>query len=135
MKILNVEAVVDNIYKVTDFVDEQLDEAECPLKTKLQLELAIEELFVNIANYAYDSETGMAEIGFEIENDPKTAVFVLSDSGKPYNPLMKEDPDVTLPRRERPIGGLGIFVVKNGMDDMFYEYKDGKNVLTLKKIL
>ena len=97
MKILNVEAVVDNIYKVTDFVDEQLDEAECPLKTKLQLELAIEELFVNIANYAYDSETGMAEIGFEIENDPKTAVFVLSDSGKPYNPLMKEDPDVTLP--------------------------------------
>ena len=98
-----------------------------------QIDVAVEEIFVNIASYAYGDETGKVVLKIKIDNDPKKAVITFMDSGIPYDPLAKEDPDVTLSAEERQIGGLGIFMTKQFMDELEYEYTDGQNVLTLKK--
>lgn len=133
MKELTLEANTDNLYKVLSFVDEQLESFSCPMKIQFQIDVAVEELFVNIAHYAYTPETGTATIRVKIEEDPLSASITFIDSGIPYNPLEKEDPDVTLSAEERGIGGLGIYMVKKSMDDMIYEYTDGQNILTIKK--
>lgn len=132
MKTLEIMAEVENLPEVTAFVCEQLENADCPMKVKMQIELALEEIFVNIANYAYAPEKGKAVIGIDI-TDNRQVVLTFEDSGTPYDPLAKQDPDVTLSADKREIGGLGIFMVKKTMDDMYYEYRDKKNVLTLKK--
>ena len=103
------------------------------MKSQTELELAVEEIFINIANYAYGTGTGEADIHIEIEGDPKQAVITLRDQGMPYNPLEKEDPDITLSAEERDIGGLGIFLTRKTMDEVHYEYRDGSNILTMKK--
>ena len=135
MKEIKVEAKVENLAAVNDFVAEQLDEVGCSMGVSMQLEIAIEELFTNICYYAYGDGSGDAVIRTELESDPAAITITFVDSGKPYDPLAKEDPDITLGVEERPIGGLGIFMVKKTMDDMRYEYLDGQNVLTIKKIL
>lgn len=112
----------------------QLENAACPMKVQMQLDLALEEIFVNIANYAYAPEKGMAIIGIDITED-RQAVLTFEDSGTPYDPLAREDPDITLSANDRQIGGLGIFMVKKTMDDMYYEYRNGKNILKLRKSL
>ena len=99
----------------------------------MQVEIAVEEIFVNVAHYAYAPNTGSVTVGVKISDDPRFATITFKDGGKPYNPLAKPDPDVTLPADEREIGGLGIFMTKKVMDELSYEYTDGKNVLTLKK--
>lgn len=134
MKKLDIMADVDNLGKVTAFIDEQLEAAKCSMKAQMQIELALEEIFVNIAHYAYAPVKGMATIGIDITESGQ-AVLTFEDSGTPYDPLAKEDPDVTLSANEREVGGLGIFMVKKTMDDMYYEYRDGKNILTLKKTI
>ena len=101
------------------------------MRIQLQMDIAVEEIFVNIASYAYEGKEGPSEIIFEL-ND-KVAEITFIDSGIPYDPLAKEDPDITLSAEQRQIGGLGIFMVKKSMDDMKYEYSDGKNKLTLFK--
>ncbi len=135
MKTLNIEAKVCNIPVVTDFVDEVLDEAGCPMKTKLQIDVAIDELFTNIAQYAYEPATGSATVTVEIRGTPKTAFITFVDSGMKFDPTVMEDPDVSLSAEDRQIGGLGIFMVKKSMDGMRYEYQDGKNVLQIWKKL
>ena len=135
MKNLIVEAKTDNLDEVTAFIDTELEEHDCSMKDQMRIDVAVEELFVNIAHYAYEPETGMAEIRIDFKNDPAAVVITFIDSGVPYDPLAKEDPDVSLSLEERKIGGLGIFMVKKSMDDMKYEYKDGKNVLTIVKNL
>jgi anti-sigma regulatory factor (Ser/Thr protein kinase) len=135
MKELVVQAALANFTRVRDFIDEQLEEHGCPMKHQLQIAVAVEELFVNIANYAYAPGSGTARISAEIGGDPKTLTLTFEDSGKPYNPLLKEDPDISAPTFERPIGGLGIFLVKKHMDDLEYEYSNGKNILTIKKVI
>ena len=135
MKNLIVEAKTDNLDEVTAFIDTELEEHDCSMKVQMRIDVAVEELFVNIAHYAYEPETGMAEIRIDFKNDPAAVVITFIDSGVPYDPLAKEDPDVSLSLEERKIGGLGIFMVKKSMDDMKYEYKDGKNVLTIVKNL
>ncbi len=132
-KILTVDAVPDNIEKVTDFVNDELSALDCPLKIQMQIDVAIDELFSNIAHYAYNPDTGPATVMVDIEKDPLAVVITFVDQGRPYDPLKKEDPDVTLSADEREVGGLGIFLVKKTMDDVKYEYKDGKNILTIKK--
>ena len=94
---------------------------------------AVDEIFSNIANYAYKPVDGKATVGFADSNENRQVEIVFEDSGKPYNPLKKEDPDVNLPIEERDIGGLGILIVKKSMDEVLYEYKDKKNILTLRK--
>ena len=130
-----VEALKENLGEVSAFVDSHLEEIDCPIKAQMQLDIAVEELFVNIANYAYASDTGKATIRLEINEEPLSVSITFIDNGVPYDPLAKADPDITLSAEERAIGGLGIFMVKKSMDDMFYEYKDSQNVLTIVKKL
>ncbi|MBO6112544.1 MAG: ATP-binding protein [Lachnospiraceae bacterium] len=135
MKEMMIEAKVDNLDKVIAFVDEQLEQYDCPMKVQMQVDVAVEEIFVNIASYAYKPDVGDALIRVNVTEEPLAVYLTFMDSGVPYDPLAKEDPDVTLSAEERQIGGLGIFMVKKSMDDVKYEYKDGQNILTIMKNL
>lgn len=135
MSELTIEAKTENLEKVLAFVDKHLEEKECAIKVQMQIDVAVEELFVNIAQYAYDSDTGMVTIQVEIQEEPLAVMITFIDNGVPYNPLAKEDPDITLAAEERQIGGLGIYMVKKTMDDITYEYKDGQNILRIRKQL
>ena len=132
---LTVAATVENIETVTDFVNEQLEAMDCPMKAQMQIDVAIDELFSNIAYYAYNPEIGQATVRVEVAEDPLAVVITFIDNGIPYDPLAKADPDTTLSLEERQIGGLGIYMVKKTMDDITYEYQDGKNILKIKKNL
>ena len=132
---LSVEALIEKLDEVIAFVDAELEAADCSMKTQMKIDVAVEEIFVNIAHYAYTPNVGMADIIVEITGEPAVARITFVDSGVPYNPLAKEDPDVTLSAEKRKIGGLGIFMVKKSMDDVLYEYRDGQNRLTLIKAL
>ena len=135
MKELKLAATVENIETVTDFVNEQLEALDCPMKAQMQIDIAIDELFGNIAHYAYNPEIGQATVRVEVIEEPLSVVITFIDNGVPYDPLAKADPDTTLRAEEREIGGLGIFMVKKSMDDIIYEYKDGQNILKIKKYL
>lgn len=130
---LTVAATVENIDTVTDFVNQQLEALDCPMKAQMQIDIAIDELFGNIAHYAYNPEIGKATVRVEVIEDPLAVTITFIDNGVPYDPLAKADPDTTLSAEEREIGGLGIYMVKKSMDDITYEYKDGQNILTIKK--
>lgn len=132
MKELTVDATVENIEKVTDFVNEQLENLGCPLKVQMQIDIAIDELFGNIAHYAYNPDVGPATVRVEVDDEP-CVIITFIDNGVPYDPLKKEDPDTTLSAEERQIGGLGVYMVKKSMDDISYEYRDGQNILRIKK--
>ena len=133
MKEMTIDAAVENIPAVTAFVEEQLEQYNCPMKAQMQIDIAIDELFSNIAQYAYNPKTGKATVRVEVTENPMAVIITFIDNGVPYNPLAKADPDVTLSADERQIGGLGIFMVKKSMDDISYEYKDGQNILKIKK--
>ena len=133
MKELTVEAKTTNIEAVTDFVNEQLEALDCPMKAQMQIDIAIDELFGNIAHYAYNPEIGKATVRVEVIEDPLAVTITFIDNGVPYDPLAKADPDTTLSAEEREIGGLGIYMVKKSMDEITYDYKDGQNILKIKK--
>ena len=133
MENITVDAVLENLQEVIDFAEEKLEARDCPMKTSMQLELVIEEIFVNIASYAYHPEIGAATFCMEFEENPAAVLMTFIDGGKPYNPLEKTDPDTTLDLAEREVGGLGIFLVKKNVDEISYEYTDGKNILRMKK--
>ncbi|MBQ9565624.1 MAG: ATP-binding protein [Synergistaceae bacterium] len=130
---LTIDARMEDLDEMMAFVDGHLEEYGCPAKVQIQIEVAVEEIFVNIASYAYTPETGPATVRMRIEDD--VAVITFIDSGVPYDPLAKPDPDVSLSAEERPIGGLGIYLVKKSMDSVSYNYESGKNVLQLEKRL
>ena len=132
---LEVVAEVGNLEAVQSFIDERLDAAGCPAKAKMQIGVAAEEIFVNIASYAYTQEHGKATVRVEISGEPVTLTITFMDHGRPFDPLARDDPDVTLPAEQRRIGGLGIFITRKTMDDVNYEYRDGQNILQLKKQL
>ena len=133
MKEFKIEAITENLHSVLGFIDGQLELIGCPMKQQMQIDIAAEEIFVNIAHYAYAPETGEATIRVELCRDPSGVEITFIDRGVPYDPLAKPDPDVTLSAKERKIGGLGIFMVKKSMDEVRYEYLDGCNILTIKK--
>ena len=130
-KSLTLDATNDNLHEVMTFVDSFLEENGCAMKAQTQIDLSLEEMFVNIANYAYGDEVGEATIALAL--DGREVTITLTDSGTPYNPLEKADPDITLSAEERQIGGLGIYLVKKNMDFVAYDYTDGQNVFTMKK--
>ncbi len=132
MKNIIVDAKTEHLDEVIGFLEEELEES-ASMKVLFQIRLAVEEIFVNIASYSYGEEGGKAEVRLEVEGNPAKAVISFIDSGVPYNPLEKEDPDITLGLEDRGIGGMGIYLVKKTMDSMDYEYKDGCNVLTITK--
>ena len=135
MKEMTITATLDSIPAVTEFVDRKLEKIILPDKVIKQINIAIDELFSNIARYAYKPDVGPATVQVEVEEDPPAVVITFIDNGHPYDPLSFEDPDVSLSAEERNIGGLGIFMVRKLMDDVSYEYKDGKNVLRIKHLL
>jgi len=130
MKELITEAKTENLDTVLEFVNSELDAAELNMKLQTHILVAVEEIFVNIAQYAYNPEVGETIIRLAVGDE---IVIEFEDSGKPYNPLEKEDPDTTLAAFERKIGGLGVFMVKQIMDAAEYRNAGGKNILTIKK--
>lgn len=133
MKEFNLPAKLESIPILTDAVNEILEEHDCSMKAQMQLDIAIDEIFANIAHYAYAPGTGDATVQLELFGEPLSARLTFIDSGVPFDPLERTEPDVTLSAEERQIGGLGIFLVKKTMDAMRYERRDGQNVLVLEK--
>ncbi|MCR5774092.1 MAG: ATP-binding protein [Lachnospiraceae bacterium] len=132
---ITLEARIDNLNQVLDFVNERLEANDCPVKTQIQIDVAVEEIFVNVASYAYTPDVGSVTVCVAVGGDPLEVTISFTDSGIPYDPLAKEDPDVTLSAEQRQIGGLGIYMVKKSMDHVSYEHKDGQNVFTIRKNL
>ncbi len=132
---LILTAKIENLNKVFDFLDAQLSSLAYNMKAKLQLELSIEEAYVNISKYAYTSDKGEVEILSSVDEDPLQITVQFVDSGIPYNPLKTEDPDLFTDTEEKELGGLGIFLIKKNVDNIKYKYHNGKNILTLQKKL
>ena len=131
MKEIVLDAKVDNLPQLLSFVDEELEKAECSMKGQMQIDVAVEEIFVNVASYAYVDREGTCKIEVDADPEKKHVTITFTDEGIPYNPLAKEDPDVTLSAEEREIGGLGIFIVKKSMETTAYERKDDKNIFSM----
>ena len=133
MREMTIDATVKNIPVVTEFVNDRLKELKCPLKALTQIDIAIDELFGNISNYAYKPDVGPATVRVEVENNPVAVIITFIDGGRQFDPLSTDDPDTTLPASERRIGGLGLYLVRKTMDEITYEYRDGKNILRIRK--
>ena len=133
MKEWTFEAKVDRIPWLTERVDALLEDLDCPMKAQMQIDVAIDELLANIASYAYGTGEGEVTVRFDFQPDDRTVALTFIDSGIPYDPLAKPDPDIALEVEKRSVGGLGIFLVKKTMDDMTYARRDGRNVLTIRK--
>lgn len=133
MEALRIKALTDNLDRVLQYVDAALEIMGCSMKNQIQIDMAVEELFVNIAHYAYKGTVGDAVI--IAGPDPKSGILRITfrDWGIPFDPLAKTDPDISLSVEEREIGGLGIFMAKKVMDTMDYRYENGQNVLTMTK--
>ena len=127
---LFIEAKTENLDTVLDFVNEHIE--HCNMKIQNQIGIAVDEVFANISSYAYNLSVGGVTIRLKVGDD---IAIEFEDSGVPYNPLIKDDPDITLSADEREIGGLGIFMVKNIMDSVEYKRDGSKNILTIKKVL
>lgn len=135
MNEITVSAVPEQVYAITDFVNTHLERAGCPEGTRIEVDVAVDELFANIAHYAYGPETGTVTIRTETAKKPPSVTLTFIDQGIPFNPLAEEVPDTTaLPARERPIGGLGLFMVRKIADEITYRYENGKNILTVRKL-
>jgi anti-sigma regulatory factor (Ser/Thr protein kinase) len=133
-KEMKIEATNENLDKALEFVNAELEGIDCPQKTQMQIDVAIEEVFINIARYAYSPKTGFVII--RIGTDPNNEIcFEFEDKGVPYNPLENDDPDIGIPAEDRSIGGLGVFMVKKIMDIVEYRYEGSSNLLILKKTI
>lgn len=132
MKELMIDAKVENLDTVLDFIAAELEAADCPMKQQTQVAIATEEIFVNIAHYAYNPAVGGVAIRVTVGDE---IIIEFEDQGKPYDPLEKDDPDITTDAEEREIGGLGIYMVKSMMDAVEYRYEAGKNILVVKKTM
>ena len=122
------ENTVDDVLK---YIETELNAVNCPIKALQQILICTEEIFVNIASYAYANKNGKVLLATSI--DENKAVIQFKDSGVPFNPLEMKDPDVTLSAKERDVGGLGIYIVKKVMDEVNYTYQNGCNILTIGK--
>lgn len=117
------------------FAEKELEKVGCPIKSVMSITVALEEVFVNVAHYAYPDRSGSVNFSIDYDSESRQMIFQISDSGIPFDPLAKPDPDITLSAEERQVGGLGIFMMKMTMDDVKYAYTDGQNVLTMKKFI
>lgn len=136
MRVMTVNATPEQIEQVVDFVNEQLDTLGCSDEVRIDVDVAVDELLGNIVQYAYGPEAGTVTVCVDAGDDPLAAVITFVDRGAPFDPLTKEVQDTTsLPARERPVGGLGLFLVRGLMDEITYSYQDGQNVLTVRKAL
>lgn len=123
---------VDTIPQLNEYIDCICEENGIDMEIAMSLNLAIEEAVVNVMSYAYP-DGAQGEVKIESAVDPNQITFVITDNGIPFDPTAKEDVDITLSAEERPIGGLGIHLIRQIMTHISYERKDGKNILTLSK--
>lgn len=130
---MTVQASVENIQKITEWINEQLELLDCAPKAQMQIDVAIDEMFGNIARYAYPEGDGPVTVRFEQDPGDRSVAVTFRDQGIPFNPLERADPDTLLGPEEREVGGLGIFLVKKTMDDVSYRFEEGQNILTLRK--
>ena len=135
MSEFKVNAKVEELDNVNDFIDEKLSGLDVDSKIKTQIAIAVEEIFVNISNYSYEKSDGDVIIDVEVNEETLDLEISFIDEGIKFDPLNAENPDTTLTVDERNIGGLGIFMVKKLVDEVSYRYQDNKNILTLKKSL
>lgn len=129
------EAREENIAEVLGFVEGELEKVDCSMKVQNAVCVAMEEIFVNIAHYAYPGGSGNAKIVIDVDRETGVATFIVSDTGIAFDPLSRDIPDITLPAEEREIGGLGIFIIRKTMDSVVYNRENGENVLTMTKKL
>lgn len=132
-KELTIEAKIENVDKVISFINATLQEHGCTFDMMQRIDLALEEMLVNISNYAYPGETGKAHVAISFP-DEGVVQLDIRDSGVPYDPTKREDPQVTIPLKQRKKGGLGIYMTKMVMDEMNYEHREGVNHTILKKV-
>ena len=135
MSQITLDATEQSLNSVVDFVDMVLDHIECPTRARRQIHVVADEIFSNIARYAYGHDTGDATVRMGFESPNHMLVLTFEDHGKPFDPCRSDDPDTALTIEDRPVGGLGIFMVKQMMDVVEYCRRNGCNVLTLKKQL
>ncbi len=138
MKELKINATIDNLAQVFRFLADSMENCNIEPKVKRQIKLCVEELFVNIAHYAYDPDVGVAKISIDTvqdENGKPKMVISFADEGRPYDPLSAPAPDVEAALEDRKIGGLGVFLVRSAMDSVGYEHRDGQNITTIEKEL
>ena len=126
-------AKTESLSDVIGFTEETLEGFDCPMKTQMAICVAIEEVFVNVARYAYPESSGDMTLSIAFDEDNGLITFRMTDKGVPFDPLAKPDPDITLSAEDREIGGLGIFIAKKTMDSLSYSYENGENVLTMMK--
>ena len=127
------KAKTEALSDILGFVDEMLEKYECPMKIQTAVCVAIEEVFVNVARYAYKDGEGDVCFGIGFDEESRTFTFRMADRGVQFDPLKKPDPDITLSAEDREIGGLGIFITKKTMDSVEYAYENGENILTMTK--
>ena len=126
-------AKTESLNDVLGFVEETLESFACPMKIQTAICVALEEVFVNVAHYAYPDREGELSLHIAFDEQSRTVTFRMMDQGIPFDPLAKPDPDITLSAEDREIGGLGIFIAKKTMDCLSYSYENGENVLTMTK--
>lgn len=133
MRELTLQATVEGWEQVQTLIEETLEEASAPMQVVMQVSVCVEEIYVNIAHYAYYPQVGAVTIRCTAGENPSSITVAFEDSGVAFDPLAKEDADTTLSVEERQIGGLGILMVKKMMDEVSYCRTDGKNCLVMKK--
>lgn len=125
----------NNLDDVLDFVSTEMEKTDCSMKKIMQITVVMEEMFVNVADYAYPDEPGQVKISIEFDSGKTKMKIRMADHGIPFNPLDRKDPDITLSAEERQIGGLGIYMMKKTMDEVYYVYENGENILTMTKYI
>ena len=127
------DAKLDNLDEVLAFLETELENHDASMKVMMPISVCLEEMYVNVCHYAYEgiSDMGYCKIDIDFENDD--VIITLTDSGIPFDPVKKADPDISLSADERNIGGLGILMVKKTMDSIFYIRENDKNVFTMRK--
>ena len=134
-KTFTFSAETEELDAVLSFVNAPLDALGVSEEEKIILDIAVEEIYVNIALYAYQPGRGPVTLRWTLEEDPLRIQIDFMDRGTPYDPLSRQDPDITLSAEERQIGGLGIYMVRKSMDEVSYAYRDGQNYFSMKKRL
>jgi anti-sigma regulatory factor (Ser/Thr protein kinase) len=133
MKNMEFHATLENLDSMMEFIMNDVEKLNLESKQKMRIRLACEEALVNIISYAYPKEIGKLQIIHQISVEPKKLWLQIIDEGIPFNPLLKEEPDLALPIEQRKMGGLGVYIFRNIMDTVHYERKEGKNILSFTK--
>lgn len=126
-------ATIEGVEVVAAAIEELLESADCPLKSQLQISVAVDEVLANIVSYAYKPGEGPMWIDARVETDPEAVAITFADEGVPFNPLSIPEPDTSLPLEQRKEGGMGIMIVRKTMSEVTYVYENGRNVLTIRK--